>query len=315
MKKCLVLGGTGFLGRWLVSELLRADTCRITLYSRNADAEIKRFAYPAQRVTAISGSFGPETDFHQLIAGCDVVFHLISTTVPGSRNVTLCEDLAQNAFPTARLLDACVAAQVKKVVYFSSGGTVYGPQTRMTPILETAPTDPICSYGIQKLLNEKILQLYTANYGLDSLIIRLANPYGPYQNPNGRQGAVASFTWRILQNQPITIFGDGENVRDYIDVRDAVRMVLQILECPGADGIYNVGSGVGTSLNQIVSVVETATGKRAQIIYSAPRIVDVRSNVLSIDRYLSRISSERPRSLEAGIQDLVRYYRKAGFNS
>lgn len=314
MKKCLILGGTGFLGRWLISDLLQSGDNKITIYSRNAIADMDRFAYPRDRVNAVSGSFSPDTDFLRLVDGCDLVFHLISTTVPGSRNITPCEDISQNVFPTERLLDACVAAKVKKFVYFSSGGTVYGPQLGEAPILETAPTNPICSYGIQKLLNEKMIQLYGANHGLNYLIVRLANPYGPYQNTDGRQGAVAAFTWRILNGQPITIFGDGENVRDYIDVRDAIHMVNNILANSDSNMIYNIGSGVGTSLNRIVSVVELVTGRRAQIIRSDARMVDVRSNVLSINRYLSNISKEHPRSLEAGIQDLVHYYEKAGIH-
>lgn len=315
MKKCLILGGTGFLGRWLVQDLLLTSSLEITVYSRNAAVDLDRFAYPADRVRAVSGSFGTDTDFCRLVDGYDLVFHLISTTVPGSRDVSLCEDISQNAFPTVKLLDACVRAGVRKFVYFSSGGTVYGPQSGEAHIPETAPTNPICSYGIQKLLNEKIIQLYGAEHGLQYLIVRLANPYGPYQNPNGRQGAIAAFTWRILNGQPITIFGDGENVRDYIDVRDAIRMVRCILDCPDPGTLYNVGSGTGTSLNRIVSIVESVTGKHAQIVRSASRAIDVRSNILSIDRYHESVSTECPRRLEDGIEDLVRYYKKAGIHA
>jgi UDP-glucose 4-epimerase len=312
MKKSIIMGGTGFLGRWLIHELLQMDDMEVTAFSRNASEKLNAFAYPANRVHAINSSFDTETDYLQVIDGFDFVFHLVSTTVPGSKNVTLCDDVSQNVFPTIKLLDACSTVGIQKFIYFSSGGTVYGDKVGTLPISENSPTDPICSYGIQKLINEKTIQMYEARHGLDYLIVRLANPYGPYQNTDGRQGAVAAFTWKILHDQPITVFGDGENIRDYIDVRDAVHMVRCILEASGAAKIYNIGSGIGTSLNQIVSTLEATTGHRAQIIWETARTVDVRSSVLSINRYLETISKERPRCIEKGIVDLVNFYKKEG---
>ena len=312
MKKCLIVGGTGFLGRWLIQELLKMDTVEVTVFSRNASRKIDSFAFPSNRIHAINGSFDTETDFLQIVDGFDFVFHLVSTTVPGSIDVTLCDDVSQNVFPTIKLLDACTTVGIQKFIYFSSGGTVYGNNVDMLPISENAPTNPVCSYGIQKLMNEKIIQMYGARHGLNYLIVRLANPYGPYQKSNGRQGAVAAFTWRIMHDQPITIYGDGENIRDYIDVRDAIHMVRCILEASDAERIYNIGSGIGTSLNQIVSAVEAATGRHAQIIWETRRVVDVRSSVLSIDKYLKTISKDCPKCIDEGIVDLVKFYRSEG---
>jgi len=306
--KHLVLGGAGFLGSWLVSALLEDPGSEVAVFDCQENDFIRSTDSP--RFSFVQGTFDADVDFCALLTGVDVVYHLISTTVPGNSNTRLLYDVTSNIIPTLRLLDACVACGVGKVVFFSSGGTVYGVQSGAGPILESAPTNPISSYGVQKLAIEKYLKLFNYNYGLEYLIVRLSNPFGPRQNISGRQGVVTTFTYRVLHDLPITLYGDGSVVRDYIDVRDAVSMVINAAGHASAAGIYNIGSGIGYSLKQIISIVEERTGKKAAIDCRPGRNEDVPVNVLSIEKYLHEVSPVRPRALEEGIDDLIAYFNK-----
>ena len=201
-----------------------------------------------------------------------------------------------NIVVTSKLLDACVRTGVSKVVFISSGGTVYGKDVDC-PIKENAETNPISSYGLQKITIEKLLYLYSYMHGLDYRVVRLANPYGPYQRPNGVQGAVTTFTYKALAGEEIVVFGDGSIVRDYIFIEDAVRGILDISEGLGTHRIYNLGSGYGTSIRQVLETVAEATGCRLNITYREGRSVDVPVNYLDISRYEEDFGKLAPISL------------------
>ena len=162
------------------------------------------------------------TDFEKLVEGQEEVYHLLSTTVPSTSNQMIETELRENVLLTVKLLEACVNQGVKKIVFFSSGGTVYGKESAC-PLNEDTPTNPITSYGIQKITIEKLLYLYSYIYGIDYRIIRLANPYGPYQKPNGVLGAVTTFTYKAIKGEEIQVYGDGSVVRDFIYIEDAIR--------------------------------------------------------------------------------------------
>ena len=236
-----------------------------------------------------------------MLLGQDVVYHLISTTVPTTSNQQIPQEISDNVELTSRLLESCVRCGVKKVVYLSSGGTVYG-MNQVCPLREGMETNPINSYGVQKVMNEKLLYLYQYLYGLDYRIIRLSNPFGPYQRPNGILGAVTTFTYKALKGEEIVVYGDGSVVRDYIYIEDAVKAILNIADDEGEDRLYNVGSGMGTSLCQLLKIIEDTLGLTLKIRYVPGRAVDVPVNYLDISRYEMKFGRFDVLSLPEGIR-------------
>ena len=298
--KHVILGGAGFLGSNLANRLL-ADGASVCVFDRDGANFSHLHASQPSNLEIVKGNFGNQYPFAQLFELGDVVYHLICTTNPGLSNRDMMGEIQENVLPTLHLLDACVAKKVSKVVFISSGGTVYG-RTNMEPFRETDATNPICSYGVQKLAIEKYLQIFYHISGLDYRIIRLSNPYGPLQNPKGGLGAVTAFTYRIMKDQPVTVYGDGHVIRDYIYVDDAVDGILRIAQCDNGEKLFNLGSGKGVTLIEVLQAVECALGKRANVQYGPARNVDVPYNVLDISRYRQIVSGFNPTPLEKGIR-------------
>jgi UDP-glucose 4-epimerase len=191
-------------------------------------------------------------------------------------------DAEVNVVGTLRLLESCVRHGVSKVVFASTGGTVYGvPES--VPIHEDHSTNPISSYGIVKLAIEKYLGLFHHLHGLDYAALRISNPYGPYQNPLGQQGAIGVFLHHIHEGAPITIWGDGSVVRDYLYVSD----VVDALESAGGETghrIFNIGSGAGVSLNELLHQIAEVVGEQPEVEYVSGRALDVPASVLDVSR-------------------------------
>ncbi len=305
----LVLGGTGFIGSHLVDELA-ASGHFVRVLARPASAHVAQ-RWPNPRVELVIGDFNDRATIERAVRGCDVVFHLVSTTLPKSSNENPLFDLASNVGGTLQLLDAVRKHGVRKVVFASSGGTVYG-RTKASPIHESHATDPTCSHGIGKLTIEKYLQLYKELHGLDYCALRIANPYGERQRTEKAQGAIGVLLERVLNGRPFDIWGDGSVVRDYIYVGDVVRALIAgaaVGETPSK--VFNVGTGRGTSLNQLVDVVEHVTGRRAQRIYSPARSFDISENVLDTSRATEELGWTASVSLEDGIRKTIEWRQEA----
>jgi UDP-glucose 4-epimerase len=279
--KALVIGGNGFIGSNLVNVLLAAQH-----EVRVFDLYPNRYREPYPRVEYIIGDMGNHGELHDAVQDMDWVFHLAYTTLPQTSNEDPGYDVRSNVINSVQLLEECRHSSVRKVIFISSGGTVYGvPQ--QTPIPEDHPTDPICSYGITKLTIEKYLAMYQKIWGLDYVVCRLSNPYGPLQNPFAKQGAIGVFLGNAVQGKPITIWGTGEVVRDYIYIEDAVNALLQAAEyVPDSDSprIFNVGGGHGISLNQLVQEIKQIVDTKVEVKYTPARALDVPANVLDITR-------------------------------
>jgi UDP-glucose 4-epimerase len=250
-KRCLVLGGRGFIGSHLVDALLiRGFSVRC--FDRPHVIPLGDAHLTNSNFELCEGDFASETDVAEALEGCDVCYHLVSTTLPKSSNADPIFDVETNVLGTVRLLTHAVKAGMKKVIFVSSGGTVYGVPTR-TPIPEEHPTDPICSYGITKLAIEKYLGLFKQLHGLDYTVLRLANPYGERQRTYASQGAVAVFLGKVLRGESVEIWGDGSVVRDYIHIADVVDALLVALEQTGNEHVFNIGAGRGHSLNEVLT--------------------------------------------------------------
>ena len=306
----LVLGAAGFIGTNLSLKLLQDESNIITLVDRQksffASDVLKQIG---EKLKCVITNIGETTNFEELVADQDIVFHLVSSTVPATTNQHIQEELSANILMTSALLDACVKKQVKKVVFLSSGGTVYG-KVNTYPIKEDAPQFPINTYGLQKLTIEKLLYLYNYMYGLDYRVIRLSNPYGPYQKPNGVQGVVTTFIYNALNHLPSTIYGDGEVVRDFIFIDDAVEYIVKIayLECEYK--LFNLGCGYGTSVNELVHILRKKINPNLMINYKETRQVDVPVNYLDVSRLESQFGKLQLTSLEEGIQKTVDFFSR-----
>lgn len=276
--KCLVLGGRGFIGSHLVDALLARDHF-VRCFDRPhiellGDPHISRPNFELYEGDVIS-----EADVSEALVGCDVCFHLVSTTLPKSSNADPVYDVESNVLGTVRLLTHAVKSGLKKVIFVSSGGTVYGVPQEL-PILETHRTEPACAYGISKLAIEKYLALFKQLHGLDYTVLRLANPYGERQRTLASQGAVAVFLGKVLRGEPVEIWGDGSVVRDYIYVSDVIDALLLALERTSEEHVFNIGSGRGHSLNELIRAIEKVTGRTADCRYLPSRTFDIPSNVL-----------------------------------
>jgi len=305
-QRCLVLGGKGFIGSHLVEALL-AEGYTVRVFDR-ANIPPLNSAAVAARVEWMDGDFTSEADVARALVGCDICYHLVSTTLPQSSNADPVFDVETNIAGTIRLLNHAVSNRVRKVIFISSGGTVYGvPQT--VPIAEDHPTNPICSYGITKLAIEKYLHLYHVLHELDYAVLRLANPFGERQRIQASQGAVAVFMGKILRGDKIEIWGDGSVVRDYIYIGDATRAMVMAASHSGAEKTFNIGSGDGVSLNQIIAGIEEVTGRKANVTYTPARAFDVPVSVLALDRAKTELGWTPNTTFTDGLRKLMTWMK------
>ena len=307
--KILLLGAAGFIGTNLTIELAKKTEDEITLVDRS-----KAFFKPIvdmnlNNVRILEADLTVDMDFDSILKEQEVVYHLVSTTVPTTSNQHISQELVSNVVFSANLFEACIRCGVKKVVFVSSGGTVYGKEVDC-PLKEKTATNPISSYGVQKITIEKLLYLYRYMYGLDYRIIRLANPYGPYQRPNGVLGPVTTFTYKALKGDEITVYGDGSVVRDFIYIDDAIRAIMKIVNGENKHRTFNLGCGYGTSIKQVLETIEKALGIKLNVSYLEGRKVDVPVNYLDISRYEKYYGALNPISLEDGIRKTVDFMKK-----
>ena len=208
--------------------------------------------------------------------------------------------MSVNLLGTLNLLDICVAEHINRLVVISSGGTVYGVP-RFVPITEEHPTDPICSYGITKLAIEKYVSLYNKLYGLNGIILRVSNPYGERQRCDSSQGVIPIFLRQALKRHPLKILGDGSSVRDYLYISDLMNALLAAMHYVGSEYLFNIGSGSGLSLIDLVNEIENLLERSIEVVYAEKREFDVPSNILSISKAKSCLSWVPKVSISEGL--------------
>jgi len=302
--KVLVLGAGGFLGSHLVAMLLAADH-DVVAYGRSMPGLIPAELLCHPRLEMVQGVFDDAGAMALAIKGCDAAVHLVSGSLPQSSNLDPIGDVQLNLVGTLRFLALARAAGLRRLIFMSSGGTVYGiPQ--QVPIPEGHPTLPICSYGITKLAIEQHLALEHQLHGLDYRVIRLANPYGERQRTQAAQGAIAVFLAKVLRGDLIELWGDGSTVRDFIHVGDAMAAVLALLAYGGEERIFNIGSGEGYSLTSVLNTIARVTGLAPRLQMAPARSCDVASNVLCIERARRALGWKPEIGLEEGIGHFAR---------
>ena len=294
----LVLGGSGFIGTHLSKALAeRGHYVRVFGLQQNLpDGASKRIEY-------WRGDFSDAILLSEALNDIDVVCHLISSTVPGTSNLDMAEDVRSNLINTLQLLDLMIAKNIRRIVYFSSGGTVYGTPS-LLPIPEEHALNPICSYGIVKVSIEKYLYMYQQVFDFKPLILRPSNPYGTGQSRLGMQGLIGTFLGKALDNKPLEVWGDGTAIRDYIAVGDLVDLAVSALESEVV-GVFNVGSGVGHSVNEIIEIVRSIVPGDIKVVYQGARGIDVEKIILDINKIKEHFEWTPKVALDEGMK---RYY-------
>lgn len=277
----VVTAGAGFLGTALCATLA-AEGHEVVCADR--PDRLARAGAPAPGVVAAEFDLARATSPDALLDGCDVLVHLAHRGLPSSPMADVAQEAADNVGGGLRLLEAARARSVGRVLFASSGGTVYGRVERL-PVPESAPTEPISAYGVGKLAIERYLQLYATDFGMRCISLRVGNAVGEGQFRGAGVGAPAKFLASVAVGEPLHIWGDGTTVRDYVDVADVVRAFVTAAEADLSSGPYNVGSGVGHSLGQIVEIVREVTGIEPVVRYEGSRVFDVPSIVLDVSRF------------------------------
>ncbi|WP_348664279.1 NAD-dependent epimerase/dehydratase family protein [Dubosiella newyorkensis] len=302
----LILGAAGFIGTNLTIELAKNNDDKITLVDKNLSYFDQDIFF--DNIEIIESSLDSNMDY-SIFKDKDIVYHLVSTNVPTTSNQHISQDIQSNVVFSSYLFEACIKYGVKKVVFISSGGTVYGKESKC-PINEDMPTNPISSYGIQKLMIEKLLYLYNYMYGLDYRIIRLANPYGPFQRPNGMLGAVTTFTYKALTGDEITVYGDGSVIRDFIYIDDVIKGIQNIVFGSSNHRVFNLGSGYGISIKELLETIKKVLDCELNVRYHQSRSVDVPTNYLDISRYEDAYGNLNPIPLEEGIKRTADFMKR-----
>ncbi len=299
MAHILLTGGTGFIGSHIVEALLQANhQLRVLTSSSSVHPNIQPFQ---DRLELLRGNFGNAQLMRQYLEGVDYLIHVAWTTVPKTATENPIYDAQSNLIGGLHLLEAAVAAKVKKVFFISTGGALYGVP-EYVPVDEVHPLHPISAYGTSKLAFERYLHFYYKNKGLDYNIFRIANAYGPRQNLTKNQGVIGIWLQKIQQGEAIEIWGDGSVVRDYVYVADVAQLLLQSLTYQGDTKLFNVGSGQGYSLNEILEACQAVSGQRMPVQYLAGRAFDVPVNILSIARAQELLDWSPSTELETGIR-------------
>jgi UDP-glucose 4-epimerase len=305
--KIAIFGGGGFIGSAIADRLLK-DAHELRIFERPRVEPYRQFSVD-EKIQWLTGDLMSVHDVSRTIDGVDVVLHLVSTTLPKNSNDDPVYDVQSNLVATLQLLNAMVAKHVRKIVFISSGGTVYGNPTYL-PIDENHPTEPRVSYGITKLAIEKYLLMFQYQHGIKANILRVANPYGERQRVETAQGAVGVFLSKTIQDQPLEIWGDGSVTRDYLYISDVAEAFVRTVDYHGAKSVFNISSGVGTSLNKLIDTIEHVLGRVVVRHYRPGRPFDVPVSVLDNSLARRELGWEPRVKLEEGIVKTAAWMRR-----
>jgi UDP-glucose 4-epimerase len=308
-KPITILGGLGFMGSHICRELVsRGHSVRIfdKLYaSQELIHDFKTL------VEVIEGDISRPDDVLGAIADANIVINLIHTTVPGSSMDNPRYDVISNVAAAANWLQHLGGTKVRKILYVSSGGTVYGVPEGV-PISEDHPTNPVNSYGITKLAIEKYTAMYANRWGVDYCLLRPSNIYGPGQRLQIGQGLIGVLANRALRGERLEIWGTGENLRDYLFIDDLVNGVMRLLSYQGPYRVFNISSGTGHSVLDIVSILRSQIDSLPEVAHLPDRGFDVPVNVLDSSRIAQETGWQPRVDLESGVMRTVDWIKTLG---
>ena len=305
--KVLVTGGAGFIGSTLVKLLLEESYEVVVL--DNFSSGLKENLAGLSNVKLIEGDIRNRDAVGEALEGARVVFHTAAhlAQVRSLENPLLDSDV--NVLGTLQLLEAARREGVKKIVY-SSSTAVYGEATRL-PIDEDHPLNPESPYGVSKLAAEKHCISYSRIYDIDAICLRYFNVYGPRQRPDVYGSVTSTFVTRVLNDQPLVIYGDGEQSRDFVHVYDICRANILAGQSQGLRGVFNVASGIPVTVNRLATIVQDTAGKKADVEYQPSRKGDVLHNVGDISLARSKLGFEPQINIRRGIEEYVDWMRES----
>jgi UDP-glucose 4-epimerase len=303
MAKVLVTGGAGFIGTNLVEELLPLHQVIVVdnLSTGKRSNLLKGVKFYEADIL--------EPGFDKIVADelPDFIVHLAAqVNVTGSLQNPFF-DLQLNITGTLTVIEAARNNGVKKVIYPSSAAVYGNPQ--FLPITEEHPVAPMSPYGISKHTPEHYFQAYFENYGLQYTVLRFANVYGPRQDSSGEGGVVAIFTNRLLKNELVRIFGDGEQTRDFVFVKDVARSIISALT-KGNNRIYHVGSGKQVTINELFYQMQTLTETAVKPEYLPARPGDIRHSLFDITKIKTELGWEPKTDLTAGLAETIQWFQR-----
>lgn len=280
-EKCIIYGGAGFIGSHIAENLLE-NGMEVTIFDK-LNASKRNVWHILDKIRFLEGDFNNEIDIRNSLKNADYVIHLVSSTLPSDSNLNPNYDVETNLLSSLNLFEQCSRQKIKKIIFISSGGTVYGNPLKL-PIREDHPTDPTCSYGITKLAIEKYLALYKILKGTDYNILRFSNPFGERQNPKTGQGLIANLLHKIKNKQIIEIWGDGKIIRDYFYIKDGAKAIYSAINNNTDVSTFNIGAGKGYSINQILAKFREVLKVDFEVKYTEARKFDVLKNILDTSR-------------------------------
>lgn len=303
--KVLLTGGAGFIGSHVV-DLYLADGYEVVVVDNLSTGKLSNIN-PAAKFYEMDIR-SPELEDVFVRERPDFVNHHAAQMDVRRSVADPLYDLDVNIRGSINLLECARKHSVKRFIYISSGGAVYGEPVYL-PCDENHPIVPLCPYGASKHTVEHYLYMYGVNFGLSYAIIRYPNVYGPRQDPNGEAGVVAIFAGRMLDEQPTVINGDGDQERDFVYVEDCARANLLVLSAAEENAIYNLGSGHGTSVNEIYDHLKKATGYQGDAVHGPAKVGETRRIYLNADKARAELGWKPTVSLEVGLIQTVEYFR------
>ncbi|MDV6299571.1 SDR family NAD(P)-dependent oxidoreductase [Dietzia maris] len=310
--RALVTGGAGFIGSTLVDRLL-GEGHDVTVVDNLSRGRLENLAAAREAGDRFEFRELDLTDpaIEDVVAAArpEVIFHLAAQIDVRLSVEDPVHDAQVNVVGTVRLAEAARKVGVRRIVFTSSGGSIYGPVTEL-PVAETRPVDPLSPYAAGKVAGEIYLEMFSRLYGIEWAGVAPANVYGPRQDPHGEAGVVAIFSQRLLAGQPTRVFGDGGNTRDYVFVDDVVDAFVRAAEVPAAAGLrFNVGTGVETTDRGLHTLVAEAAGAADDPEYAPARLGDVDRSALDAER-AAEVLGWTPRvTIREGVARTVDYFR------
>ena len=297
----LVTGGAGFIGSNLVKLLLEEGHTVSVLDNLLTGHRVNLAPFPS--VKFIEGDIRDDDALAAAISGADAVFHL-AASVGNKRSIDLpLDDADVNMLGTLRVLEAVRTRGIRRLVFSSSAG-VFG-ELRTLPIREDHPLEPDSPYGASKLGAEKACLAYGRLYGFDVACLRYFNVFGINQRFDAYGNVIPIFAHRMIRGEPVTIFGDGEQTRDFVNVRDVARANLGAAMARGVSGAFNIASGSAITINRLVGLMQSVSGLNANVVCAAPRPGDVRHSLADLTAARAAFGFDPGTDLEAGLREYL----------